>query len=188
MRPSVYFTEGMPAPGFRRGRLAGLAVTLTMSMVLGLMLASVAVAAKGPITHSASAGGPDQCRAVGAKPGCDGNYSLAASQYADGSMSGQYTDRFGKFGGFTAVIDCLAVVGHDAWVSGIITSGFFRDPDTGERFDLTGLNLAAKVHDGTPVGEPDQASFSMLGDSAFPCTDHFDYSLFEVTEGQVIVR
>ena len=189
MRASVYFNAGKSIPGLKRRRLAGVASALTMSLVLGLMLASVAVAAKGPITHFASAGGPDTCRSVfGVHPGCDGNYSLTAIQYADGSVSGQYTDRFGKFGGLTAVIDCLYVVGHDAWVSGIITSGFFRDPDTGERFDFTGLNLAAKVHDGTPVSEPDQTSFTHLGDLAFPCTDHPDVPLFDVTEGQVIVR
>lgn len=188
MHASVYFTEGMPLLGLRRRRLGSLAVALTTSLVLSLMLVSVASAAKGPITHFASAGGPDQCRAIEAKPGCDGNYSLVATQYADGSVSGRYTDRFGKFGGFTAVIDCLSVVGHDAWVSGVITSGFFRDPDTNERFDFTGLDFAAKLHDGTPVGEPDQTSFSLLGEEADPCTDHPDYLMNEVTEGQVIVR
>jgi hypothetical protein len=189
MRAFVYFTDGMPLLGFRRRRLAGTAAALTMSLVLGLMLATVAVAAKGPITHSVIAGGPDACRSVfDVHPGCDGNYSLTATLYADGSVSGQYTDRFGKFGGLTAVIDCLYVDGSDAWVSGVVTSGFFRDPDTHEREDATGLNLAAKVHDGTPAGEPDQTGFTWLGDEAFLCTDHPDVPLFDVTEGQVIVR
>jgi hypothetical protein len=159
-----------------------------MSLVLGLMLATVAVAAKGPITHSVSLGGPDFCRSLDLSPGCDGNFSLTAIQYADGSVSGEYIDRFGKFGGLTAVIDCLYVDGYDAWVSGVVTSGFFRDPDTAERFDATGLPIATRLYDGTPVGEPDQASFTWLDDGAFPCTDHPDVPLFELTEGQVIVR
>jgi hypothetical protein len=190
MRAFVYFTDGMPLLGFRRRRLAGTAAALTMSLVLGLMLATVAVAAKGPITHSVIAGGPDACRSVfDVHPGCDGNYSLTAIQYADGSVSGQYIDRFGKFGGLHAVIDCLYVDGPDAWVSGVVTSGFFKDPDTGEVFDLAGLPIATKLHDGTPVGEPDQTGFSLLDENAFPCTDHpDDVPQFDVTEGQVIVR
>jgi hypothetical protein len=189
MRASVYFNAGTSIPGFRRRRLAGLAVALTMSLVLGLILATVAVAAEGPITHFVSLGGPDVCRSLGVHPGCDGNWSLTATEYADSTVSGDITDRFGKFGGLHAVIDCVYVVGHDAWVSGVITSGFFRDPDTGERFDITGLPIATRLYDGTPVGEPDRASFEFLGDSAFLCTDHPDVSLlFEVTDGQVIVR
>jgi hypothetical protein len=189
MRTSVYFNAGTSIPGFRRRRLAGRAVALTMSLVLGLMLATVAVAAEGPIAHSASLGGPDVCRSLGVHPGCDGNWSLTATQYADGTVSGDITDRFGKGGGLHAVIDCLYVVGHDAWVSGVITSGFFRDPDTGERFDITGLPIATRLYDGTPVGEPDRASFEYLGRGAFLCTDHPDVPLFfEVTDGQVIVR
>jgi hypothetical protein len=164
-------------------------MALTMSVVLGLMLASVAIAANGPISHFVSAGGPDQCQsAFGLHPGCDGNYSLEATGYADGSVSGRYTDRFGRFGGVTAVIDCLAVDGHDAWVSGVVTSGFFRDPDTNERFDFTGFALSAKLHDGTPIGEPDATSFTFLVMPPFPCTDQPDVTLNEVTEGQVIVR
>jgi hypothetical protein len=164
-------------------------MALTTSLVLGLTLASVAIAANGPITHFVSAGGPDACRSVfGVHPGCDGNYSLVATEYADGSVSGQYTDRLGRFGGFTAVLDCLSVDGRDAWVSGIITSGFFRDPDTNERFDFAGIAISAKLHDGTPVGEPDATGFSLLDELAFPCTDQPDVAQFEVTEGQVIVR
>ena len=189
MRASVYFTEGLPALGSRRRRLASIAVALTMSLVLGLMLATVAVAAKGPITHSVIAGGPDACRSIaGVHPGCDGNYSLEAIQYADGSVSGEYIDRFGKFGGLTAVIDCLYVDGYDAWVSGVVTSGFFRDADTGERFDATGLDLAARFHDGTPLGDPDLSGYTWVGDGAFDCLEHPDVPLFELTEGQVIVR
>lgn len=161
-------------------------VALATSLVLALTLAGVA-AAKSPIAHSVSAGGPDLCRVFGEKPGCDASYTLTANQYADGSVSGQYADRWGTFGGFSASIDCLSVVGADAWVSGVITSGFFRDPETGERFEFTGP-IASRVHDGTPLGEPDQVSFSWGFAQAHPCTDHFDYPLYEVTEGAVVVR
>jgi hypothetical protein len=173
--------------GATRRRLAGISSALTMSLVLGLMLATVVVA-KGPVTHSVSAGGADLCRSVfDAKPGCDANFSLTAIQYADGSASGQYTDRFGRLGGFHAVIDCVVVDGPDAWVSGFITSGTFKDPDTGEVFDLTGLDVATRLHDGSPEGSADQISFSLL-DQGISCLDRPGFDLFDVTEGQVVVR
>jgi len=186
MRASVYFTEGIPVPGFGRRRLAGLAAALTMSLVLGIMLASVALAI-GPVAHFVSAGGPDICRSLDLRPGCDGNYSLTAIQYDDGSVSGQYGDRFGRLGGFHAIIDCVVVDGQYAWVSGVITRGSFTDPDTGEVFDLAGLDVSTRLYDGTPDGLTDQISFSILGQE-IPCTEMADFELLDVTEGQVVVR
>ena len=86
-----------------RKRLAVLSSTLTI--VLALLLATAA-SAGGPVAHRVSAGGPDACIAFGfPHPGCDGNFSLVGTVYADGSMSGQYTDRFARGNGFHAVID-----------------------------------------------------------------------------------
>jgi len=187
MRTHVYFT--MPAPRSRRRLLAGTAAALTMSLVLGLMLASAAVA-KGPVTHRVSAGGPDACVAFGFEhPGCDGNYSLVAVEYADGTVTGQYTDRFANGSGFHAVIDCLVVDGNDAWVSGVITQGSFTFPD-GEVFDLTGLFFDSRVRDnGTSANDPpDQIGLSLLTEEQFPCTNQFDHELLDAPEGQVVVR
>ncbi len=158
---------------------------------VALILATVAWAT-GPVVHGVSAGGPDACVALaGTHPGCDGNFSLTAREYADGSVSGQYTDRFANGDGFHAVIDCLVVEGNQAWVSGVITSGIFTDPDTGEVFDLAGLYVWTTVVDnGTSANDPvDQISFSSINFEPIPCTDaaELDAPLFDAPEGQVRV-
>ena len=170
-----------------RKRVAGISSVFTMALVLVLGPTAFAT---GPVVHHVTAGGPDACVFFGFEhPGCDGNFSLVAHQYADGSVSGQYTDRFARGDGFHAVIDCLSVVGNDAWVSGVITHGSFTDPDTGEVFDLAGLPVATRLRDnGTSANEPpDQITFSFLGDPT-PCTERTPYDLFDVPEGQVRVR
>jgi hypothetical protein len=151
-------------------------VALTLSMV-------TPVVAKGPtVVHQVSAGGPDACSGLGAHPGCDGNYSLVATEYADGSASGQYTDRFGKIGGIRGVVDCLVVVGHDAWISGWILSGRFEDQD------LAGLPFSTRVRDnGASRNEPpDQISSSHTGDET-ACTDTAPWDLVDTPQGQVVV-
>jgi len=172
-----------------RKRLAGISSALTI--VLALVLATTA-SAGGRVAHRVSAGGPDACIAFGFEhPGCDANFSLVGIVYADGSMSGQYTDRFANGNGFHAVIDCVSVVGNEAWVSGVITQGIFTDPDTGDVFDLTGLPVATRVRDnGTSANDPaDQISFSVIGEGfAVPCTDHPDYPLFDTPQGQVVIK
>src|SRR4051795_4205385 len=98
-------------------------VTRALGIVALTLAMATPVAANGPaVVHRVSAGGPDQCSGLGVHPGCDGNYSLVATRYADGSASGQYTDRFGRIGGIRGVVDCLVVVGNDAWISGWILS------------------------------------------------------------------
>ena len=156
---------------------------------MALILTTMAWAT-GPVVHRVSAGGPDACVEFDfPHPGCDGNYSLTASEYADGSVSGQYTDRFAHGDGFHAVIDCLVVEGNRAWVSGIITSGRFTDPDTGEVFDLAGLYVFTSVQDnGTSANDPvDQISLSFIDFEPIPCTEQFDVDLLDAPEGQVRV-
>ena len=166
-----------------RKRLAGISSALTI--VLALVLATTA-SAGGRVAHRVSAGGPDACIAFGFEhPGCDANFSLVGIVYADGSMSGQYTDRFANGNGFHAVIDCVSVVGNEAWVSGVITSGTF------DGVDLTGLPVWTRVRDnGTSANDPaDQISFSVIGEGfAVPCTDHPDYPLFDTPQGQVVIK
>jgi hypothetical protein len=156
------------------------------ALVLALVLVTAAWAVQGPIVHRVSVGGPD---AFG--PGGDANFSLSAREYADGSVSGQYTDRFSQAfggGGFHAVIDCLSVDGNEAWVSGVITRGTFPLGD-GEVLDITGFPVAARVQDnGTSANDPpDLISLSVIGDPT-PCTEQPDYVLSAVPEGQVKVR
>jgi hypothetical protein len=165
-------------------------VVSLVGAAMALILTTMAWAT-GPVVHRVSAGGPDACVAFGAThPGCDGNFSLTAREYADGSVSGQYTDRFANGDGFHAVIDCLVVEGNRAWISGIITSGRFTDPDTGEVFDLAGLYVLTSVQDnGTSANDPaDQISLSFIDFEQTPCTETPDVDLLDAPEGQVTVR
>jgi hypothetical protein len=159
-------------------------VTRALGIVALTLAMATPVAAKGPaVVHRVSAGGPDQCSGLGVHPGCDGNYSLVATQFADGSASGQYTDRFGRIGGIRGVVDCLAVVGSDAWISGWIVSGRFEDQDLG------GLPFSTRIRDnGASMNEPpDQISSSHTGDET-PCSDMAPWNLVDAVEGQVVVN
>jgi hypothetical protein len=89
---------------------------------------AVVQASQGPIVHRVSVGGPDACTPNGLHPGCDGNFSLIAIQYADGSVTGQLTDEYGTgVDGLHAEIDCLLVqvipgrTTLEAWVGGVVT-------------------------------------------------------------------
>ncbi len=159
---------------------------VVFSVLLISMLATTVALAESPTAHRVSAGGPDLCAAFGVQPGCDASFSLHAREFADGSVSGQYTDQFGGgFGGLHAVIDCLYVDGNDAWVSGVITQDTFSGDGS-----FVGTAISARVKDnGTSANDPpDQISFSQVGESAFNCTDHPDIDLYDAPQGQIIVR
>ena len=131
------------------------------------------------VLHKVSAGGADQDLAEHT----DANFSLTAIQYGDGSVKGEWTDEFGQGeGGFHAQIDCLEVVGNQAWVSGVITSG------QSAGFDFTGLTVATRVADlGTSANDPpDLISYSFIG-AARTCAAHQPFPLFPMTDGQVKV-
>ncbi len=167
----------------------GLPLALAITLALALMLVAAASAAS-PIAHRVSAGGPDICVGYfGVHPGYDGNFSLTAIQYSDGSVSGEYTDRFAKGEGFHAVIDCVSVVGNEAWVSGWITQGEGTNPVTGEKEEFTGWPVAARVRDnGTSANGPaDQISWSQIGDPT-SCAVHSDYPLYDMPQGQVEIK
>lgn len=168
--------------GFRRhaGRFAS---ALAITTGLTLMLASSVVAAGPTVVHRVSAGGPDACIGHGSRPGCDGNYSFIATQYADGTASGRYVDRFTTGNGIVGVVDCVVVVDNQAWVSGWVTSGSFE----GE--DLAGLPFTTLVVDnGTSATDPpDQAATSHLGDPT-PCTEMAAWELFDIPQGQVTIK
>jgi hypothetical protein len=166
-----------------RSHLAGFASALAITALMTLMLTS-SVAATGPtVAHQVSAGGPDACAFFGLKPGCDANYSFVGTQFGDGSATGQYTDRFPRGDGIKGVIDCIRVVGDEAWVSGVITSGRVGGDD------LTGLPFTTLVIDnGTTANDPpDQISNSHTGDPT-PCTDMVRWNLFDVPQGQVSIN
>jgi len=111
-------------------------------------------ASHGPVVHGVVAGTPDICGAFGARPGCDGNWSLAARQYADGTVEGEFQDVWGGGGqpGIHAVIDCIHIqpapnpAFTDVWVSGTVTSPA----------ELAGLPMITRARDrGTSSQDPD---------------------------------
>ena len=161
--------------------------TLLVLPALALMPVT-ATWARGPITHHVSVGSPDACAFFDLKPGCDANFSLTANVFADGSVRGEYTDRFRYYGpgdGFHAKIDCVSVDGNEAWVSGVITSG------TSGGFDLTGLYVATRVRDnGTSANDPpDEISLSWISDVLLSCAEHSEIlELYDLHQGQVVIK
>jgi hypothetical protein len=167
-----------------RKRVVASTSALTVS-VASILVGATMAWANGPAVHRVTAGGPDACIAFGFEhPGCDANYSLVANQDADGDVSGQYSDRFANGNGFHAVIDCLVVVGNDAWISGVITHGRIGE------IDLAGLEVLTRVRDnGTSRRDPpDQISFSFIDVDLPDCTEQTDLLLLDAPEGQVKVR
>lgn len=167
-----------------RKRVVATTSALTV-LVASILVGATMAWASGPVVHHVTAGGPDACIALGFEhPGCDANFSLVANQYADGDVSGQYTDRFANGDGFHAVVDCLVVIGNDAWISGVITQGRFNG------IDLAGLEVLTRVRDnGTSRNDPaDQISFSFIDTELPDCTEQPDLPLQDAPEGQVTVR
>src|SRR5437868_5131106 len=131
------------------------------------------------VVHRVSAGRAD----IDASAHTDANFSLVAIQHANGEVSGEYTDQFGQGnGGFHATVNCLLVVGNQAWISGVITSGGVPG------VDFTGLPVITRVADnGTSANDPpDAISFSFIGNPA-PCTAAPPLPLLPMTDGQVNV-
>jgi len=158
-------------------------------LLISLLLTTVASAGE-PVTKRVIVGGPDVCAAFGESPGCDKNFSLVAIKYADGRVSGQWTDQWGGgYGGFHAEIDCLAIEGNDAWVSGVVTQGVFHDPESGEDWNMAGVQVSTKVRDnGVSANDPaDQISLSFWGSYFQVCTEQPAYPLFDAPQGQSVV-
>jgi len=184
-----------------------LMVGLAIPTVLVLVLANTALAKKpNPIVHRVIAGGPDACAFLlndpTAHPGCDGNWSLEAIKYADGTVTGQYSDRFANGGGMHAVIDCLVVdeTTHQAWVSGTVTQLRFGAFDL---LDQSAFLFVASVQDnGTSVNDlvdkishtvvDDVNDFFFEGPFIGPCDDLDDpdglLNLIDSPDGEVIVE
>jgi len=136
--------------------------------------------AAGGVIHQVSVGGHDF-----SDPGADANFSLVAIEHSDGSVSGQWTDQFGQGdGGLHIVIDCLRVVGNQAWVSGTVTSGTFGGTD------FTGRPAITRIADnGTSANDPpDQIGFTSLPNNPISCQTAPPLQLFPMPDGQVKVR
>lgn len=145
----------------------------------------VAAVTGGPV-HRVVIGGPDVCSGFGAKPGCDANFSLLAFQYADGSASGHWVDRFSQNfggGGFFVTVDCVAIEGNTAWIGGVVSK-----PE-----GVGGLRAITRARDlGTSYALELDDRFTTLYDPAFfglseNCQDKPFFPLLNVPQGQVII-
>ena len=156
---------------------------LSLTILTGLVILIAPITAQAQVIHRVNVGGPDICEDLGSPIGCDADFSLVALEFANGRITGQWSDRFAGGDGFHAVIDCLVVDGQNAWVSGLITHGSVDD------FDLAGFPVWAQVVDnGTSQNDiPDRISFSFILDST-PCTDKPDLGTFAIPQGQVRVE
>jgi hypothetical protein len=141
------------------------------------------------VVHQATAGSPDICTPVGDKPGCDANFSLLAVQRADGSVTGQWVDRFSQVnggGGIHVAINCLNVIGNRAYVSGVVTQSSSSD-------QVGQPALTKLVDNGRSANDPpDQISVSIIFPgvvdcNAAPAFDDF-IPLFPTPQGQVVVQ
>jgi hypothetical protein len=134
--------------------------------------------AAGGIVHRVSVGSHDFV-----PPGVDANWSLQAIQYSDGRIMGEWSDQFGHSnGGLHVKIDCLHVVGNQAWLGGVATDKNFE-----------GMRVITRIADnGTSTHEPpDQISFSVLDPAFFglpeDCNAAVALPLFPLSGGEVKV-
>lgn len=140
----------------------------------------------GPVLHHVSIGGPDVCTGFGAKPGCDANFSLVANQYADGSVSGMWVDRFSQNfggGGVTVAVTCVAVDGSFAWISGVVTSPAWN----------AGTPAILRARDrGTSANDPPDRFLPIYDPSSIGvstnCLDEEFFFFLNAAEGQVVIK
>lgn len=147
--------------------------------------------ARGPVTHHVTLGGADICEAVNQPTGCDANFSLVATEYADGTVRGQWHDQFSGGRGVHVDITCLAVNGNEAVVGGIVKNS------TSSVFEIGDSVLTAVVDNGTSrLDPPDELGFT-LNTSLWPSPSCHATSvedlrrtrrMFALTSGQVKVR
>lgn len=164
------------------------ALLVVAALVAGALL-STSSANAARITHRVSVGSSDS---VVFPPGTDANFSLIATQRADGTVRGQWHDQFGGHGPgapfvgqFLHVeVNCLVVVGNEAWLSGTIKVA------SKNLAEFVGTTAFTRVRDnGTSANDPqDQISFTFFG---FPpdldCEDMLDLPLFDLNNGEVKV-
>jgi hypothetical protein len=151
-----------------------------MPTALKVPTLSLAVGNGNGVQHRVSVGSHDF-----SDPGQDANFSLIAIQKADGSVSGQWEDKFGPGdgveGGYHIAVDCVSVQGNRAWIGGVVTKALNEA--------LIGTRAFTEVEDnGTSANDPpDKISYSYAGyPVAYQC-QHFVLPLFALSGGEVKV-
>src|SRR6187402_880266 len=152
-------------------------------LAVSFLLATASAWADSPIVHRVSVGGPDACQALAnSHPGCNANFSLIAIERADGTVTGQFIDRFEQGDGFHATVNCMEVDGNNAWIGGVIVQGRIGETD------LVGRPVVTRVQDNGKSAKDavDKISYSWISD-ARPCTLKLNYPLLDAPHGQVKV-
>ncbi len=107
--------------------------------------------------------------------------SLDALQRANGS-TGQWQNHSRDLGviGIHVAVNCLNVIGNQAWVSGVVTQS--------RQAGLVGLDAVTSVIDMGKTA-PDSVSFTFTG-SGIDCNaaPAFVFPLFPTPQGQVVVK
>ena len=158
-----------------------------------LVLAATGPAAAAGIVHSVHVGSPDLCTFGGEQPGCDGNWSVTALQFDDGTVKGEFIDRWARGVGVKGKVDCLIVDGNRAWLSG--TGYFYENGKVTE-----GVFAVSAKDNGVSVNDtPDLISFTVIGPAGvvpdctlwhmyFQAGYDLELRVHLLPEGQVTIR
>ena len=121
----------------------------------------------------------------GGPPNNDANLSMVVLEFCGGRVKGQWQDTFFRgVAGVHIAVTCVAVVGDDAWVSGI-----FKKVSKGFEF-LLGLPAIIRVQDnGNAVnGGIDRASPGFLAGDDQDCLLMPALQLFDLSNGEVRIN
>jgi hypothetical protein len=161
------------------------ALCVPMALIVSFVFSGSAIA--GGVVHSVHVGSPDYCTSIGDTPGCDANWSVTALQFKDGTVTGQFSDRFSTGEGVHGTVTCLLIIGNEAWISG--DAWYFYRGKQG-----TFTFFVKVVDNGTSEQDPpDQLSGTWgIGPDDTCETVHADYPDFpplsDVPQGQVKVK
>ena len=151
---------------------------------------AVELASVRPAVHRVSVAGPDLCSGAGFHIGCDGNFSLVAFLYADGSAGGQLQDQFSSGDGLHARIDCLVVdviptqaPRLEAWIGGVVDR---PAESAGHRILVRARDRGTSQQDAPDAFSSGMVDPEDLGFSS-NCQDKPMIGLVRVAEGQVSI-
>lgn len=149
--------------------------SIMSTLVAGILCASVAMA--GPAVHKASGGGTVDW------PLARATYGFNAQIDAAGVVKGQAEFQHRDAGIRNHVeINCLTVVGNDAWLGGIITSSSIPE--------LVGVQILWRVQDNGEgnAATPDMTSIVVPGGAVGDCNLTPPLGLLPWTNGNVEVK
>jgi hypothetical protein len=139
------------------------------------------------VMHRVSVGGADVRKAGGEKP-ADANLSLVAIMRSDGSVKGEWQDSFGKLWTLHMNVDCLNVVGNEAWVSGVVRRFSIAPEFAGRAAIIRVADNGVSRND--PADQASKIEVEGAGEplESYDCLEAPDLELLDMVNGQVTVR